>query len=770
MNKRLCGIFLVLALSVAALFLFPAEVIRDLNSTYFSSGGDGFKSYYGALYHVQYDTLASRTLAMNYPFGEMTAFTDNQPLITGVVRFIDRHLWNIDRYTTGMMNGGMLLAFILGALFIFLILSETKVSWWYGAISSVGIAMLSPQIARMGGHYSLSWLVWIPAMLYWMIRFDKTRSVVYVLLAGLTVWLAGKMHLYFIGFFGILTGSYWLWRFVFYKKTQTVWYRDLLYFALEFMVPVLVIQSGILLNDTVTDRTAYPFGFEVFMGHPAAVFLPSGRPWAFVPRLVKVFSHISWESLSWIGTVATAGLVVSVVRVAVLLVRKQARESNPEIGQVMLFFWISVAALFFSFGIPFVFGLETLADHLGPVRQLRALGRFAWLFYYMVNILVFASLYHKAFRNPASLTWKILSLAALVLLLYEGSWNVWGNTRNLNNRMPQLDDRENLSDANQWTHLVNAADYQAIIPVPYFHVGSENIWIDATHQVKETAMTAALKTGLPLTGVELSRTSISQTYTSYALFTEPLQRLDFPDYLPDNRPFLILKMNSYEPDEAIEWFLSGAEPVTSNGRFTLLRLPVSHIRSLHETWRNRVFREFETSRHYSMENRRVSDTSACYVFRSFDHLGSFTSLRGEGAFTLPAREWHTLYEDTLKGVPPGNKMVLSFWVNQFQKDAYLRGNIELIQKKSGEDKPTGYFYSDFFRHLAAFQDDWALVELSFETQSWDEIIQLSVRNNVLPGRKYTLDELLVRKEGTIIWEEDAKYLYRNGRRFQKRQE
>lgn len=767
MIKPLRRLLPALGLSLLVLAVFFGKNLLHLNSIYFSAGGDGFKSYYGSLYHIRYDTLASRTVAMNYPFGEMTAFTDNQPLVTDLIRFADHRVADVDRYTVGMINGAMLLAFVLGVLFLFLILAEAGVSWWFGALASVGIAMLSPQVARMGGHYSLSWLVWLPALVYWMIRFERSRSAGYVLLTGVTVWLAGRMHLYFVGFAGLLTGGYWLWRFVFYKKSGTLWYRDLLFLFIQLFLPLVLIQSGILLNDTVTDRTAYPYGFHVFMGHPAAVFLPSGKPWVFVREHMKVFDHISWEALSWIGTAATAGLLGALVVWVAGRVRKQTITVEPARESFLLFFWISVAVLLFSFGIPFIFGLGNLADQLGPVRQLRALGRFAWLFYYMANLLVFAGLYRLAFRKPASAVWKTVAFAALALLWYEGSWNMLDNTRRLNNRIPELEDRENTTEANQWVSHVNAAEYQAIIPLPYFHVGSENIWIDATHQVKETAMVASLKTGLPLTGVELSRTSLSQTFLLYSLFTEPLERLELPAYLPDGRPFLVLRMNGYQPGEADQRLLEGASELFSNDRFTLLRLPADSIGRLHENWRRKVIREFEGSRKYARGSRLFSDTAAFFRVWSFNDRGAFTSLRGDGAFTLPARSWETLCEDTLKGVPPGTRMILGFWIHQYRKDGYLRGNLELIQKKESEEKPTGYFYSDFFRHLAAFQDDWALVEFGFETRSWDEIIKLSVRNDVLPDRNYTLDELMLRQEGPVVWEEEEPHLYRNGRKFRK---
>ena len=52
-------------------------------------------------------------------------------------------------------------------------------------------------------------------------------------------------------------------------------------------------------------------------------------------------------------------------------------------------FWASFAALLYSFGLPFILGLEFLVEYLGPLQQIRSIGRFTWLFYFAINLVVF---------------------------------------------------------------------------------------------------------------------------------------------------------------------------------------------------------------------------------------------------------------------------------------------------------------------------------------------------------------------------------------------
>lgn len=766
MKNRLSGVVLTVFLSVAVLVIFFGKILKDPDNSFFAADGDGFKAYYGALYHLHHDPESFRTQAMNYPYGEMVAFTDSQPLVVNSVKFLRDHGVVSGEHLVAVLNLLMLASLVLGALFLLLIFYEMDVAWWFGALASVGIVMLSPQVARMGGHFSLAWLFWIPALIYWLIRFDKTRRIGYSLLIGVTTYLAGEMHLYFIGFFGFLIGGYWGWRFIRYRKSSTYWYRDLLHFFLQFVFPLVIIQVLILLHDDVVDRTTFPFGFRSTTAHPLAIFLPSGPPWAFVPRLLTVFRHIPWESWAYVGTVAMVGFWIGAVRLLKKAVGKSPAALSHEAPVVRAIFWITVLELLFAFGIPFVYGLSFLADHLEPVRQLRALARFSWPFFYMLNIVVFAAVYHKAFGQPASLRWKVVAAAALLLLFFEGGWNVGSTAATLNHRIPELEDRQNVSAANSWVAAVNPDNYQAIIPIPYFHVGSENIWITGDGQSDFRTMLASLKTGLPTTGVKLSRTSIAQTFASYSLFTEPLQPLEFISDLPNEKPFLVLVTNGYQPGEIEQLILQGAEPVCETDHFRLLRLPVEHLRRLPGIWHQRTVEQFENSTLVPQHHLLLSKADGFFREETFDEMPATAIFKGAGAFSFSSRERKVMWEGQLSGVSAGTRLWVSFWVNPYQQDAVLRTHLELTeQNQAGEQQRT---VTEFFRYIWAFYGEWALIEVPVEVRFDEEKLTLSIINKILPHTALTVDELLIREAGVEVWQLSEQTLFRNGRRFQLR--
>jgi hypothetical protein len=317
-----------------------------------------FKAYYGAIYHAQYDTTALRTGAMNYPFGEVITFTDSQPLLVNMIRLLSPVFPGLPAYTVAVINLAMLLALIAGVLFVYLLFCEAGTVWWYAAPVSLGIILLSPQISRMGGHFALSWLVWIPLMLWLIVRFDKTRHLVYSLVIGLVSFLSGFMHIYFLAFMGILLAGYWFFRFFWYRKAGTFWYRDVMHIFVQFVLPVLLIQFLMFINDDVIDRPGWPFGFWSNVTHPVALLFPSGAPWGFVPQLLTVFRHISWEAWAYIGTPAAVGFWVGLGMTIKRLWTRENAHRVIHVGIINILFWVSVIILLFSAGIPFVFRNE----------------------------------------------------------------------------------------------------------------------------------------------------------------------------------------------------------------------------------------------------------------------------------------------------------------------------------------------------------------------------------------------------------------------------
>ena len=767
MRKRLYGSAVALLLSTAAVFLLFGDVIKSPGSYYFSGKEERFTPYYSALYHARHDALALRSNAMNYPYGEEISFTETPSLITIPIRVFSGNLTNITEHTVAIINLFILLSAVLASLVIFLIFAELGIAWWYAAPVAAGLALLSPQAGNLASQLALSSGFWIPLLILLFIRFEKSRNIFYTIAIGVTTFLAGLLHVYFLAIFMVVAVGYWFIRFYWYRKERTFWYRDIHHIFIQFVLPVLLLQFLILIHSDVADRPAWPQGLYTHLAQPSLIFLPHQQPWAWIGQLFGAGQAVT-ETSAYLGTVAMAGLLFALVIGIRRLIKRASLFAVTTDVTLNVVFWVSLPALLFSFGLPMILGLHTLSDHLGPLRQLRDLSRFSWLFYYLFNIVLFAAVYTKAFSPGAHWYRKIIAFIAIALLLTDAYFHQKTLSDRVVHTLAQLHERYQSNELETWLSETDPSLYQAIAPIPFYHTGSENISIEGTPEVKAASMLLSLRTGLPMLAADLSRTSISQTYNIFALYTDPLQRLELPDFLPDERPLLLMVMNDHLPDEASERLITNSRLITSTPKFSLYELSVQSLRRLNLIYQESVTERFRNSMLSAEGDWLLSNMGAYYFIDGFEAQTHETALEGPGMLTYPSRMEQLIWHDTLTTLAAGTNLEVSFWVKDYRTDGNLRATFELQLFHNGE--ASGVVAAEFFEHIKAFSGDWALVEFGFTTTHQGNEVKLLVKNGVQPKMVQGIDQLMVREQGLDLFRQSGRWLELNNRRVVIRQQ
>lgn len=728
------GLLLTLLLSIAVIVYFFGPLLKDPNQVYFSPSGDGLKTYTGAIYHLQHDTTLFRMNAMNYPYGEMAFFTDCQPMIVNPVKMLANVGIDFRSQIVGIINLFMLVSIVLAAIFIFLIFLELKVAWWFAALASVGITMLSPQIGRLGGHFSLAHLLWLPLLIWLLMRFDKNKSFILSGIIGLVTFFAAGMHMYFFALFGFLFFFYWGYS-LFTKQFALRDYRWVLHVFIQLVLPLILVQFIVGSNDTITDRTTHPWGFFNYRATPASVFLPVGKQYAAFLSSIKLFRNMEWESFAFIGLVALIGFVAGLITLFRRIARKQTWWNVSDHPIINVLFLSSVASLLLSFSIPFNLGLHFLLDYLGPIQQLRALSRFSWLFFYLINILVFYSLYQWMGKRALN---KVLAGLALIFLFYDGYLNVKVYAAIMNNRVSELEDRTNSTPENEWVSLIQKDDYQAVLPLPYFHVGSENVWLEPKCEILRQSFIVSLKSGLPSMGVMLSRTSLSQTYKSLALVCTPVESFRILKDLPNQKPLLVMVDNCNELTFAERNLVAHSSLVWLGPKFTLYRLPISELDSIAVEGQNRFKREMDAV--YAS----APDSSSVFYFNDFEANEVSGSFQGKGSFTGEINNWNRILEQNLKGGMPGDTCEITFWVKGYETDLLPRTVFEFVQKD--DDNTVDYKYDQFQHFYCSFKGDWMRIRIPFVMKTGTDFVTVAIRNTDLKHFQLQVDDVLVRKQ------------------------
>jgi hypothetical protein len=752
------GLLLTLFLSLLLMSVFYGKLLLHPCTTYFGSAGDGMQIYYETLFHIKYDTAYWMQNSINYPYGESIFFTGAMPFVNNLVKIFGPSAapWGV-----GLINLMMIFSPVIGAVFIYATFRHLRMPWHYGAICATFIAYLSPQLMRMYGHYSLQWVFLIPAMFYLLLRFYDQPSALKSLAIAFLVFLGASTHLYFLAFFAAIGGMYWAILFITRDRGFGRITFVLKHAGIQFVLPVVLLQTLVMLSDHVSDRTVSPWGFLIYHSNSTGVFFPSGKPYEGLFRFFMEPQPVELEGVAYIGLAAIVGLITITVIQLMRLFRGRFKLLLAVTDHKVLniFFWTSLLMLIFSFGKPFVNGHEDWLPYLGPIRQFRALGRFTWIFFYIINIIAVYRLY-KIVQQRKVVSYAVMVLVAVFLFIDVYSFNR-GFQDQLNNHIAALDDEKNQLPENAWLVNFNPSAYQAILPLPYFHNGSENLCrIPADGEIIQTSYIVSLKTGLPLMGVSSARVSLSQTAKMIPLVLDPVKRFPVLADLKDTRP-LLLVVREETLDEFEQKILSLAKPVAVSATYKVYSFDPALFKTFAAKRYEQVKNDHDSSAHFPSGIFTSKDSAATLIYRSYDERKNKNSYRGEGCLREKIFEATRLYDSTI--AVPGN-YIASFWFNRIDGDGYPRTTVEVFARDTTNTVQPYYFVSNALKMVKAIDGHWGLIEFPVTVPVANAPVQITIWNKEMKKDElFEVDEFMIRPAGTDFYLLKGDTIIRNTR-------
>ena len=741
--------FITLIASLAILYVFYGELFGKTDSVLFSKGGDGLKSYYASQYHIKYDEGYLHTKCMNYPFGEFSFYSDSQPLITNFIKYFQHYGYFQDVNIIGIINASMIYALIVASLVLYLLFLRLKLPAAYSVIIANIIVYLSPQLARMGGHYSLSYVLFIPLFLYLLLIFIQKRSYFISLIMGVFTFIALFTHGYYFAFFAFFA----IFVPIFYAIQQgekIEWLKQYLpNVFIQIFLPFLIFN--LFSMGIPTDRTAYPWGFFASRAFPESVLIPIGKPY---------FGHIGAPYLNWEG-MAFVGLVPVIVFFILLFKSVKNKKwlvliDNSFLNAILL---TSIVALLFSFAYPFTWRLEWLLNYMGPLRQFRASGRFAWLFFYAINIVAFYYIWNWYAERRSKLA-KLILFLVILMGLYDAILNARHRQGGLQNNIDEIFDNNNTLPQDKWIDELDMANYQAIMPLPYFHVGSEVYWIDAGAESKEAAFVVSWKTGLPINAVLMSRTSISQTMENLALYFEPNRAYEVIDKYQKNKDVLLIVANGLKLNDNEKRFVKYARLITENNKYKAYNLSVANIIKLNADYRNNIIQKSLDSNLYSFDGFLQIDSVKSFVYESFGNklpnnynketIATYDATKHNVIINMP------MLNDTAE-------VIISLWMNNMDKDILPRSEIKVGTKLAVGDFQQRGVYTIFRKMKYVDENGWGLIEFAYKPQEVGEELRLEIWNTLTTGGNFEIDDILIRKKSVDVIYRSNKFVYYNNR-------
>lgn len=759
------GLIILILLTSALIYLRFQPYIDYPNASFFNMYGDGFKNYATTWYHAKYDSTYLHYDGMNYPYGEHVLFTDCQPIIANTLRFISRNIVDVSDHTVAVINLTMLFSFLLCSIFMYLIFIKLKLPVWYSVVIAIGVTFLSPQIQRVVGHYALAHAFVVPALLYLLLLFEERPR--WWLSGGiaLLVLIVAQLHFYYLALSLALITGY----FFFSLLLNFSWQRVKViapHYGLQIILPFLFLQFWTHWGDSVTDRPAAPEGFLGYRALWEGIFLNQHLPVGkWINDNIINIRPTTIETGSFVGTVATIIFVALLWRWGRNRFKINLLPFKENQYLTTLFLTV-LAVLIFSLGFPFIIpGLSGLLDYTGPLRQFRGLGRFSWIFYYGWNIIAFYLLYHYFNNKKLTLLTAFVFLISIQVLLKEA----YGST-NLAAVGPYRDERLNKhkfeQSPNYWFKNVDLSKYQAVLPIPFYLVGSENFGFEYGGDLLRFTLLPGVHYGLPSVGTYMSRSSFSQTLKKVPIALEPYRIFDFPKELPNQKPLLMIvdKGQASIAPPHLGYLVQQGKLLYGDEAVEIREFPLDGFAKAHESWKKDVqngwYWASEGKMYHQKDKYWLSDSTKTFMLLDFNDQKSSKVYRGSGALEAPSKKSVPFWEGKL----PAQNNICDVWV-YVGKDQYPRLNFKGFEINKYNKEWLISHNATRFDIKCLDNNGWALVEFSINLDNPEDKVRLELECKEINYPTVFVDEMLIRAQGLDLYWQEEGYLVYNNRYF-----
>lgn len=566
--QRNLWLMAVILIAVALTIIGLADIVTQPWHVLPDMGGDGAKNNLTYLYHSAYGK-GYWFDGMNYPYGEHIVFTDGIPLLSVLFAAMGNVSFDVALTVLWWLLG---LSYVLSVVYVYKLLLRFTNAYWFALVGALLISFLTPQFLCIRGHYALAFTCIIPMLFYWTYMHHQIkhwRYSVYILLLGV---VSAFLHPYYAGMVLVWAVFYVLGSVIFNKGPLQKRIQHTGMILPAALLVAMVVMITLRLTDPITDRPVMPYDpLESYTNLPQVLSSNYSPFWKYgVTSGILPGAADGGEGFSYPGMVVILVMLVC----AGLFVYRKFVKNVSETGNNKYGIWIFIgfAALIFSMGIPFIWNLQWLKNYLPVFRQFRALGRFAWIFYYVVSV-AGAAIMYGWFAQMVAAGKKRIAYGLMGVALAVWSIEVKGyieSSRAVAVKSVYFHEVIMQTKEQTWPqflqeHKMTGDHFQAILLLKYFHIGTEKLWIGDPGWVMTMGSRAALQLQLPIINVMMSRSSWGQAQKQVKLLGGPYAHKPMLEELKDNRPFLLMQLPSEVLSEEENYLLAASEYIGEFG-------------------------------------------------------------------------------------------------------------------------------------------------------------------------------------------------------------
>ena len=247
---------------------------------------------------------------------------------------------------------------------------------------------------------------------------------------------------------------------------------------MQYVFPVLIYFIAVKTSDKVTGRSTNPWGFLLFDAEKETVFLPIDRPLKPILQKIIHFPDQNWEGWAYIGLTSDLMLIALLIVIILSVLVKRYRKTFHSIFENKNLFFLLISSVFlllYSMGYPFRYHLQWLAEKYPIIKQFRSLGRFAWAFFFVSTITstFLCWQFFQKLKEKKNLL-RFLFLVLPCLYFFEGLPYHQDASKYATQSVNYFDAKQLPASIKDGLKKIKPEEYQAIIPLPYYCMGSDN--------------------------------------------------------------------------------------------------------------------------------------------------------------------------------------------------------------------------------------------------------------------------------------------------------
>lgn len=509
-HKHIGWIGLIVSMTIMFVFVFGNKVLH-LDSYMFASSYDVIKNYYTFYYYLNIqEGHYLDFMGMNYPYGDHILYADNTPVLAMTLKVL-----GINKFPVGLFNGFIISNYILGPIFAFALSKRLLFHPIIGVVFALFTVWVNPQIfnSTSASNLSLSF-IFISAVYLLTCIYQELHENRYYYLVFVTILLASFVHLYYLILLAFIFMPAGLILFLKdYKKAIKTW--------IVTLSSSICSYGLILLTDSnFSNRPKGNLGFNYYLWRCNISSYFKSYDFLSFPSFLQQRS----QNLEWFGFIGSGYPIIIVLGVLFLIIKRKKITKNRFTKSIMpMMLFIMLVSFFTSIGNHIYFGESRSFNFLNPLHLIshvtdifnnfRFLSRFKFIVFLMSTILTFYVINKTLDRKYY---YNLLAIIALLICCFDIIQMAQFAKNGLLNSKSIFSEQEEYKSIPKF----DSNHYDGILPIPYFHVGSETqgYVIDDHDAWSQKIFQLSIKNQLPLMATKLSRTPLSLTKQHFSLF------------------------------------------------------------------------------------------------------------------------------------------------------------------------------------------------------------------------------------------------------------